>query len=196
MVIPIFERWGLNPREQRVATIAVFVLAGILLLAIPVGLSSLVSSRRAENEELKEALASVNGARAKIRERQDRKSSIAHRYQKKAPPLGGFLEQNASSSKVQVSDSTDRPDVNLGKQYVERHTVIHLKNVGMGPIARFLESIEKSEYPVAVTRLNIRKRSGENDSYGPIEIGVSAYDRNAPATPSPSPAGSSSAPKK
>jgi general secretion pathway protein M len=195
MVIPIFERWGLNPREQRVATIAVFVLAGILLLAIPVGLSSLVSSRKTENEELKDALAAVNGARTKIHERQDRKNSIVHRYQKKAPPLGGFLEQNASASKVSVSDSTDRPDVNHGKAYVERHTVIHLKNVGMGPIARFLEALEKSEYPVAVTRLNIRKRAGEADSYGPVEIGVSAYDRNAPVTPA-TPAASASAPKK
>ena len=35
-------------------------------------------------------------------------------------------------------------------------------------------------------------RSGEPDSYGPVEIGVSAYDRNAPAS-SPSPAASASA---
>lgn len=195
MAIAIFERWGLNPREQRVATVALFVLAGVLLLAVPVGLASLVSSRRADNEELKETLAAVNGARAKIRERQDKKKSIVNRYQKKAPPLGGFLEQNASSAKLQVSDSTDRPDVNHGKQYVERHTVIHLKNSGMGPVARFLESLEKSEYPVAVTRLNIRKRAGEPDSYGPIEIGVSAYDRNA-TTSSTAPAGSASASKK
>lgn len=191
MVIPIFERWGLNPREQRVASIAVFVLAGVILLAIPVGLSSLVSSRRADNEELKEALASVNGARAKIRERQERKSSIVTRYAKPAPQLGGFMEQNASASGLQIADSVDRPDVNHGKQYVERHTVVHLKNAGMGPIARFLEAIEKSEYPVAVTRLNIRKRAGEADSYGPVEIGVSAYDRSAPAS-TPSPAGSAS----
>jgi general secretion pathway protein M len=64
----------------------------------------------------------------------------------------------------------------------------------MGPIAKFLESLEKSDYPVAVTRLNIRKRAGEPDSYGPVEIGVSAYDRTAPTTP-PSPAGSASAGK-
>lgn len=192
MVLPIFERWGLNPREQRVASIALYVLAGILLLAVPVGLSSLVSSRRTENEELKEALNSVNGSRQKIRERQDRKANIAKRYQKKVPQLGGFLEQNASASKLQIQDSVDRPDVQHGKQYTERHTVIHLKNAGMGPIARFLEALEKSEYPVSVTRINIRKRAGEADSYGPVEIGVSAYDRNV-VTPSPTPAGSASA---
>ena len=47
---------------------------------------------------------------------------------------------------------------------------------------------------VSVTRLNIRKRSAEPDSYGPIEVAVSAYDRTAPAsTSASSPAGSSSA---
>lgn len=194
MMIPIFERWGLNPREQQVASIAVLVLAAILLLAIPVGISSLVSSRRAENDELKETLAAVNGARAKIRERQDRKSSIVMRYQKKAPPLGGFLEQKASASGLQIADSADRPEVNHGKQYVERHTVIHLKNAGMGPIAKFLESIERSGYPVTISRLNIRKRVGEPDSYGPVEIGVSAFDRNE-ATSAAAPADADSAGK-
>jgi general secretion pathway protein M len=174
------------------ATIAVYLLGAFFLLGIPVGLSSLVSSRRAENEELKDALAAVNGARAKIHERQDRKSSIVTRYAKKTPELGGFLEQTASAANVQIADSQDHNPANHGKQYVERHTVIHLKNGGMGPIVKFLEAIEKSEYPVSVTRLNIRKRAGEADSYGPVEIGVSAFDRNVVAS-TPSPAASASA---
>lgn len=180
MVIPILERWGLNPREQRLATIAVFALGVILVLAIPVGMSMLVSSRRAENDELREALSSVNGARGKIQERKQRREQIADRYAKKAPALAGFMEQNASANRLQVTDSVDRPDAPHGKRYVERNTVIHFKKAGMMPIAKFLESIEKSSYPVAVTRLNIRKRSGEPDSYD-VEVGVSAYDRNEPA---------------
>jgi general secretion pathway protein M len=182
MAIAIFERWGLNPREQRFATIAVVVLGVMLFLAIPVGLQSLVSSRGSDNEELRKALDSVNGARAQIRERQERKSNISARYAKKAPQLAGFLEQNASAQKLQVTDSVDRPDVPHGKRYVERHTVIHLKKSGMGPIAKFLEAVEKSSHPVAVSRLNVRKRAGEPDSYD-VEVGVSAYDRieTAPA---------------
>lgn len=181
MVIPVFERWGLNAREQRIATIAVFVLAGMLLMAIPIGLQSLVSSRHAENEELRGALSAVNNARAQIRERQERKASIAQRYGMKAPPLAGFLEQTASAQMLQVTDSVDRPDVPHGKRYVERNTVIHLKKSGMGPIAKFIEAIEKSSHPVAISRLNVRKRAGEPDSYD-VEIGVSAFDRNE-ATP-------------
>lgn len=184
MVLPIFERWGLNPREQRIATIAVLVVGVMVILGIPIGLQTLVSSRRTENEDLRNALSSVNNARAQIRERQQRKLDIASRYGKRAPQLAGFLEQNASAQKLQVTDSVDRPDVPHGKKYVERNTVIHLKKSGMGPIAKFLEAIEKSGYPVAVSRLNVRKRAGEPDSYD-VEIGVSAYDRAEPATPSP-----------
>jgi len=184
MVIPIFERWGLNPREQRMASIAVFVVGAMLLLALPIGLQTLVSSRRTENDELRTALNAVNNARGQIRERSDRKASIAQRYAKKAPQLAGFLEQNASAQKLQVTDSVDRPDVPHGKKYLERNTVIHLKKAGMAAIAKFLEAIEKSGYPVAVSRLNIRKRAGEPDSYD-IEVGVSAFDRLEPTTPVP-----------
>jgi len=182
MVIPIFERSGLNPREQRIASIAVVVVVVMLILAIPIGLQTLVSSRRAENDDLRSAMVSVNNARAQIRERQERKTSIAQRYGRKAPQLAGFLEQSASAQKLQVTDSVDRPDVPHGKRYVERNTVIHLKKSGMAAIAKFLEAIEKSGFPVAVSRLNIRKRAGEPDSYD-VEVGVSAYDRTEPAAP-------------
>ena len=187
MAVPIFERWGLNPREQRIASLAVIIVGVMLLLAAPVGLQTLVSSRRTENEELRSALTTVNNARAQIHERQERKSSIAERYGKKAPQLAGFLEQNASAQKLQVTDSVDRPDVPHGKRYVERNTVIHLKKAGMGPLAKFLEAIEKSGFPVSVSRLNIRKRAGEPDSYD-VEIGVSAYDRSEPAKAPSAPA--------
>ena len=182
MAIAFLERSGLSPREQRMASIAVVVVGVMLLLAIPVGLQTLVSSRRAENEDLRSALVSVNNARAQIRERQERKASIAQRYAKKAPQLAGFLEEKASAEKLQVTDSVDRPDVPHGKRYVERNTVIHLKKSGMGAIAKFLEAIEKSPFPVSVSRLNIRKRAGEPDSYD-VEVGVSAFDRTEPAAP-------------
>jgi general secretion pathway protein M len=190
MAIAIFERWGLNAREQRVATIALVVFAVFFLLAIPIGLQTLVASRRADNDELRETLQKVNSARGQIRERQDKKQSISQRYAKRAPQLAGFIEQNGSAQKLQVTDSQDHPDVPHGKRYVERHTVVHLKKSGMASIAKFMEAIERSGYPVDISRLNIRKRAGEPDSYD-VEIGVSAYDRNEQATPAPASSGKS-----
>ena len=50
----------------------------------------------------------------------------------------------------------------------------------MFAIAKFLEKIEQSKLPVAISRLNVRKRSGEPDSYD-CEVGISAYDRTEQA---------------
>jgi general secretion pathway protein M len=186
MALAIFERWGLNPREQRVATIFLGVAGVMAILAIPVGLQSLVSSRKTENEELRTALTNVQAARSQVRERQNVKDAIALRYNKKAPPLAGFIEQSARANKLDVTDSVDRPEVPIGKRYVERSTVVHFKKAGMMGIAKFLETIEKSQYAVAITRLNIRKRAGEPDSYD-VEFGLSAYDRNEAAAASDKP---------
>ena len=84
----------------------------------------------------------------------------------------------------------DKPEVPIGKRYVERGTTLRLRKVAGYPLVKFLEGIETSGHPVAVTRLNLRKRAGEHDAFD-VEVGVSAYDRNEPT---PAPAGSGSAP--
>jgi general secretion pathway protein M len=176
----------MNPRERRLVGILAFVGGLLLLLGIPFGLEAVVRSSRTENDELRQALADVQEARGRVRERQARKEAIAARYAKKPPALAGYLEQSAREQKLEVTDSTPLPDVPHGKRYVEHGTDIHLKKTGMLRLARFLETLEKSGYPLAVTRLDIRKRSGEPDSYD-VEVGVASYDRTEPA---PAPAGS------
>jgi general secretion pathway protein M len=160
----------------------------LLLLAVPFALEWFVHSEASENDELRQALSDVQEARTRVRERQAKKDAIAARYSRKAPALAGYLEKTAHENKLEVPDSTPMPDVPHGKRYVEHGTSIHLKKTGMLPLSRFLESIEKSGYPVVVSRLNIRKRSNEPDSYD-VEVGVSSYDRTEPP-PTPAPTGS------
>jgi general secretion pathway protein M len=178
----------MNARERRLVGVLAFVGAIVLLLAVPFGLEAIVHSDLSDNDELRQALSDVQDARGRVRERQARKDAIAMRYAKKAPALAGYLEQEAQKQKLEVLDSTPLPDVPHGKRYVEHGTNIHLKKTGMLNLSRFLEALEKSGYPLAVTRMNIRKRSGENDSYD-VEVAVSSYDRSEPAAPT-APAGS------
>jgi general secretion pathway protein M len=172
----------MNARERRLVAVLGFVGAIVLLLAVPFGLEAIVRSAQSDDEELRQALSDVQDARGRVRERQARKDAIAMRYGKKAPPLAGYLEQEAQKKKLEVIDSTPLPDVPHGKRYVEHGTNIHLKRTGMLNLSEFLESLEKSGYPLAVTRLNIRKRSGEADSFD-VEVGVSSYDRGEPPAP-------------
>lgn len=166
----------LSAREQKLVMILAGVVAVMLLLALPLGLEAMIASKRSENDDMRQSLAKIQDARGQIRERQSKRDAIALRYASKAPPLAGFIEQAARSMKLEVSDSVDRPELPIGKQYVERTTIVHLKKAGMLPIARLLETIERSGNPVVVSRLNIRKRSAEPDSYD-VELGISAYDR-------------------
>ncbi len=168
---------ALSARDQRAAGIGLVVLGILVVLGVPLFLQGLISSRKTENDEIRAALAQVQSARAQVRDRNARRDSIAARYARRTPALAGFLEQSARAQKLDVSDSVPRPDVPYGKRYVEHNTVIHFKKAGMRPIAKFLEGLEQSGHPVAVTRLNVRRRTGEPDSYD-VEVGVSAFDRN------------------
>jgi general secretion pathway protein M len=174
----------MNARERRLLSVLGLVGAVVLLLAIPFGLEALVRSDMSEDDDLRQALSDVQDARGRVRERQAKKDAIAARYVKKAPALAGYLEQTARTQKLEVTDSTPLPDVPHGKRYVEHGTDIHLKKTGMLPLAKFLEALETSGYPLAVTRLSIRKRSGENDSYD-VEVGVASYDRAEAAVAAP-----------
>jgi general secretion pathway protein M len=178
----------MNVRERRLLAVLAFLGGVVLLLAIPFGLEALVRSDMSDDDDLRQALADVQDARVPVRERQAKKDAIAARYALKAPALAGFLEQTARQQKLEVTDSTPLPDVPHGKRYVEHGSDVHLKKTGMLALSLFLEALEKSGYPLAVTRLSIRKRSGEADSYD-VEVGVSAYDRTE-TVPSVAPAGS------
>jgi general secretion pathway protein M len=184
MAGPVLE---INERERRVLLILGFVGACLLPLAIPFGIEAIVRSAQGDNDDLRQALADVQDARGKMRQRQAEKDALTVRYGKTTPALAGYLEQMAHQQKLEVTDSTPLPDIPHGKRYLEHGTNVHLKKTGMLALSLFLESLEKSGYPIAVTKLDVRKRSGEPDSYD-VEVGVASYERTA--APTPSPAGS------
>ena len=166
----------LEPRERQLLGILLTVFAVLALLAIPGGVAALLSSRRSDNEALREAVSTIQASRAVVAARDKEKKEVAQRYASPAPPLASFLEKIASQSKIEIPESQDRAVVPHGKRFEERSTKIVLRKVGMLALARFMEKIAQSGHPVNVSRLNLRKRATEPDSYD-VEMIVSAYDR-------------------
>ncbi|KYF79595.1 hypothetical protein BE11_36155 [Sorangium cellulosum] len=177
----------LEPRERRLLTILLGFLAACVLLLVPIGLASVASSKRTENQEMRDLLQSIYEASGKVNERKAQRDALLARYARPAPPLAGFIEDAAKQQGLTAAESQDRPDVPHGKKYTERVTVVKMHRIGMLGLAKMLERVESSGHPVAVTRLNIKPRAGEPDSYE-VELGISAFDRKGdpqPASPAP-----------
>ena len=180
----------LEPRERRLLTILGSILGGAMLLALPIYVVKSVSDKRAENEQLRALVDSIYDARASIAERKAKHDALLARYGKPAPALAGFIEEASRANSISAAESQDRPESPHGKRYNERMTVVKMHKVGMLPLAKMLEKIEQSGFAVVVSKLNIKPRAGEADSYE-VELGVSAFDRK-PDAPAPAPGGSAS----
>jgi general secretion pathway protein M len=176
LLMKFFERFGFASREQRTFTFAVGGSAALVLVVLPLALTVLGFVKRSANDELRETLQKVQVARNDIRARNAKKDSIVQRYAKKLPALGGHIEQAAKAHKLEISDANDRQPIVYGKRYTERITVVHIKKCGLLPFTRMLESFEQSGSPISLSRLNMRKRAAEPNTYD-VELGVSAFDR-------------------
>jgi general secretion pathway protein M len=168
----------LEPRERQLLAILSGVLAVFLLLLVPVGVAALIGSKRSDVEALRDAIEQIQASRDELKTIEKKRAQVIERYAKPAPPLAGLLEKLASQSQLAIPESQDRAVVPHGKRYEERSTKITLRKVGMLNLVNFMERVEQSGYPVTISKLNIRKRGTEPDSYD-VEMIVSAFDRKA-----------------
>jgi general secretion pathway protein M len=166
----------LEPRERRLLTILAGMLGVFVLFAGPIFAYTSVTSLREENEQIRYLVDQTYKARATVSERKAKRDALLARYAKPAPQLAGFIEEAAKSNGIQVPESQDKPDVPHGKRYTEKLTVVKMHKIGLTSLVKTLEKIEQSGHPVAVTRLAIRPRAGEPDSYE-VELGISAFER-------------------
>jgi general secretion pathway protein M len=166
----------LSAREQKLLAVLGIALGLLVVLGTPVAIYRSVSERRATNVAMRDLLDKMGRSQDVLGERKRVRVQQALRYQRPAPQLASFIEKAAQENGIEVPESKDRPDAPKGKRYTERVTVVTLRKIGMAALVRTLEKIEQSGYPVAITRLSIKKRSGGPDMWD-VELGVSAFDR-------------------
>lgn len=171
-----FER--LEERERKLLGILALVAVVGLLLVVPLAVAAALHTERTENQALREAIQSIEGARPTVEAARAQNKAIEARYASAAPPLAAYLSKVAAEAELEIPESQDRQTVPHGKRYEERATKIVLRRVGMLKLARFMEKIAQSGHPIAITQLSIRKRSVEPDSFD-ADLVVSAFDRKA-----------------
>ncbi len=105
--------------------------------------------------------------------------------------FGAAAAAPAKENGITSAESQDLPNTPHGRRYNERTTKVKIHKIGMLALAKTLEKIEQSGYPVAITRLNLKPRSGEPDSFE-VDLAVSAFDREPDAEVRPGGASSAS----
>ena len=176
----IGERFAqLEPRERRLAMVLFAVFAVFVVFGIPVLITQAVGSKRDDNVALQDAIRKIREGRAQYAARSANQDAVVERYAKTTPALAGFLDRLAKQNKVDIPESQDQATVPHGKLYEERSTRITLRKVGMLPLAKFMEAIERSGYPVKISKLNVRRSGSVPDQYD-VSMTVSAFDRKEP----------------
>jgi len=166
----------LDPRERRLLTGFVSTFSTVVLIVILFLSKRAVIARQSENDSLRKAIDDLAEAQPSLLKSDAQRQSILARYSHAAPPLGGLLDNLARQNGLEIPESQDRPVVPHGKRFDERSTRIQLRKTGLANFSRFLEGVEKTQYPIVFSRLDIRKRLSESDSYD-VELIASAYDR-------------------
>jgi len=167
---------NLAERERRLLFVFCGILGFMLLVFVPVLVRMNVSEAGAQNERLEEAITNITAERAAVVKHQAQTSQLEGRYGSVAPALAGWLAQIADEVDVDIPETQDRSTVPRGKTFKERSTHIRLSKVGMYQLSNFMERVSASRYPVVISRLDIKKRSGKPDEYD-AEMDITAFDR-------------------
>lgn len=167
---------SLSSRERRLLGAMALVFA-TLVLVIPmyIGIST-IAEVETENDEITRVLQDIQRSEPRLRQQKADLKAVETLYNRKAPSLGGFLEERAQQYGVTGLGITDQPKLDLG-DYSQRSVRVSLPVVEIRPLIEMLADIENSSYPVSIERIQMtggRMRTGYS-----VKLAINAYDREA-----------------
>jgi hypothetical protein len=168
---------ALSGRERNLLSMmAVVFMAIAIVVPMYVGISS-ISDIETENEEITQVLKDIHRAEPRLLQQKADRRAVEQLYNRKAPTLGGFLEERAEQYGVSGLGITDQPKLDIGA-YSRRSVRVSLPSVELRPLIEMLADIENSSYPISIEQIQMtggRMRTGYT-----VKLAVNAYDRQGP----------------
>lgn len=105
-----------------------------------------------------------------------KKQQEEERFEKAPLHLLGLIGKLAGKAGIEIPESRDMPDETISKKWIHKSVEIRLRKIGLDTLVKFMVNIknENRKFPIAVTKMNIKKRSGEPNSFD-IQMTVSTY---------------------
>ena len=168
---------GMSARERRLAAAMLAVMLGMGLFLAIYSVQSSIGAIEKESKEfdeiLREVAANEEAYLAKQREqRRDKKA------RGKPIPLRTLVDNVADEIGVTVPDVKEIPD-KTQEGWIEHAVELSIRDVGLQDMTRFMEQVEdyRRRFPIAITKLKIRKRRGGEDSFDVQEMMISTYEQ-------------------
>jgi hypothetical protein len=175
-----FER--LSQRERTmVGAMGVTFLVMLTLIGGFLITDGLVSLEE-KNADMRQALKDIELQRDSYLRAKAKVRQLETRLGQQPIQLGGFLEQAAKDSGVQIPESNEQPPAPAGKQWLERAIDLRLSRVPLESLTNFLHRIETGPNLVVVKSMSIRTRDDKHQELD-VDMTVCTYEKNK-ATPS------------
>jgi general secretion pathway protein M len=171
------DRWErLSSRERAMVSAlgVTFVIMVTLILGffITDGLATLDE----RNADMRQALRDLETRREPYLRERAKTAQLEARIGRTPVQLQGYLEAAAKEAGVEIPESNERPAVPAGKRYVERAVDLHLRQVKLDALVKFLRKIESGPNNlVMVTSLSIRTRDDKHEDLD-VELTVSTFE--------------------
>jgi hypothetical protein len=172
---------GMSARERRMAVaMLVVMLATAVGLAIYLVDSAIddVEDGYQEGQAILEQI--EDGREAYLRSQQEQR--MGKKARGKPMPLRTLVDKVAEQVGVTVPDVKEIPDKTHGESWTEHAVELSIRDVGLEDMTRFMEHVEdyRKSFPIAITKLKIRKRRGGEDSFDVQEMMISTYEQIKP----------------
>jgi hypothetical protein len=165
---------GLSERERRLVGIMAGLFAVLVVFLTVFLLGRTVSALADKHEEGQQILRLLAKDGAKYLEA---KQEASQRPTGKPIPLRTFVDRVGAANNITVQDVRELPDEKHGARWLEHSVELSIREVGLLALTRFMEEVEshKNRFPVAIVKLDIRKRRRVPDSYD-VTMVISTYE--------------------
>lgn len=168
---------GMSAREKRLAAAMLVLMLGMGFTLAIYFVRSAIAEVEADREE------GANILRMIAEKKEDylaskEKRRIDSNTGGKPMPLRTLVDKVAEQTEVTVPDVKEIPDKSHGESWVEHAVELSIRDVGLESLTRFMEQVEdyRRKFPIAITKLKIRKRRGGEDSFDVLEMMISTYE--------------------
>ncbi len=171
---------GLSERERRLVALTGFVFVAIVVFISVFFVQSGIGDLEVQIQEYSDALRLIAKKEPAYLEmqREQKKPNAG-----KPTPLRTLVDKIGRQLDVTVPDMKELPDQHHAGLWLEHSVELSMREIGLVNLTKFMEEVEKNErrFPIAITKLEIRKRKRTQDSYD-VKMVIATYEKTTAET--------------